>query len=65
MYQKTLQKKPQKPFVPMVSLFNVSKDYTYFTPNTFYRNDLRRLSTLRWINAMSIDIDAKNGDNEG
>ncbi|MGG3178121.1 primase C-terminal domain-containing protein [Priestia megaterium] len=47
------------------SLFNVSKDYTYFTPNTFYRNDLRRLSTLRWINAMSIDIDAKNGENEG
>ncbi|WP_337050700.1 primase C-terminal domain-containing protein [Priestia megaterium] len=47
------------------SLFNVSKDYTYFTPNTFYRNDLRRLSTLRWINAMSIDIDVKNGDNEG
>lgn len=47
------------------SLFNVSKDYTYFTPNTFYRNDLRRLSTLRWINAMSIDIDAKNGENKG
>ncbi|MGG0494825.1 primase C-terminal domain-containing protein [Priestia megaterium] len=47
------------------SLFNVNKDYTYFTPNTFYRNDLRRLSTLRWINAMSIDIDAKNGGNEG
>lgn len=47
------------------SLFNVSKDYTYFTPNTFYRNDLRRLSTLRWINAMSIDIDAKNEENEG
>ncbi|MDN4634024.1 primase C-terminal domain-containing protein, partial [Sphingomonas sp. PsM26] len=47
------------------SLFNVSKDYTYFTPNTFYRNDLRRLSTLRWINAMSIDIDAKNDGNEG
>ncbi|KRF50519.1 hypothetical protein ASG98_27130 [Bacillus sp. Soil531] len=47
------------------SLFNVSKDYTYFTPNTFYRNDLRRLSTLRWINAMSIDIDAKNSENEG
>ncbi|SFH47229.1 Primase C terminal 1 (PriCT-1) [Priestia megaterium] len=47
------------------SLFNVSKDYTYFTPNTFYRNDLRRLSTLRWINAMSIDIDAKNGENQG
>ncbi|GAB1774154.1 primase C-terminal domain-containing protein [Priestia megaterium] len=47
------------------SLFKVSKDYKYFTPNTFYRNDLRRLSTLRWINAMSIDIDAKNGENEG
>ncbi|QSF42291.1 primase C-terminal domain-containing protein [Priestia megaterium] len=47
------------------SLFNVSKDYTYFTPNTFYRNDLRRLSTLRWINAMSVDIDTKNGENEG
>lgn len=47
------------------SLFNVSKDYTYFTPNTFYRNDLRRLSTLRWINTMSIDIDAKNGENKG
>lgn len=47
------------------SLFNVSKDYTYFTPNTFYRNDLRRLSTLRWINAMSIDIDVKNEENEG
>ncbi len=47
------------------SLFNVSKDYTYFTPNTFYRNDVRRLSTLRWINAMSVDIDAKNGENEG
>ncbi|WP_427127995.1 primase C-terminal domain-containing protein (plasmid) [Priestia megaterium] len=47
------------------SLFDVSKDYTYFTPNTFYRNDTRRSSALRWINAMSIDIDVKNGENEG
>jgi len=47
------------------SLFDVSKDYKYFTPNTFYRNDSRQSSALRWINAMSIDIDVKNGENEG
>lgn len=30
---------------------------TYFTPNTFYRNDERAKSSLRWLNAIFIDID--------
>jgi hypothetical protein len=46
------------------SLYGASGDYTYFTPNTFYRNDQRHSGALRWLNAMIIDIDVKNGQNE-
>ncbi|MED4456137.1 primase C-terminal domain-containing protein [Metabacillus fastidiosus] len=45
------------------SLFGMEKAYTYFTPNTFYRNDKRKANSLRWINAVSVDIDVKNGQN--
>lgn len=48
------------------TLFAVSQDFTYFTPNTFYRNDQRKETSLRWLNALVIDIDVKNNsDNEG
>lgn len=30
---------------------------TYWTPNTFYRSDERSKKTLRWLNALFIDID--------
>ncbi|CAK6481409.1 primase C-terminal domain-containing protein [Peribacillus castrilensis] len=46
------------------SLYSVAEAYTYFTPNTFYRNDSREQATLRWVNALSVDIDVKNGQNE-
>lgn len=46
------------------SLFGASEAYTYFTPNTFYRNDQRHAGALRWLNAMVIDIDVKNGQNQ-
>lgn len=42
------------------SLFAASDSYTYFTPNTFYRNDQRHSGALRWLNAMVIDIDVKH-----
>lgn len=38
---------------------------TYYTPNTFYRNDRRAQETLRWLNAVVLDVDTKNGHNEG
>ncbi|MFC6604073.1 primase C-terminal domain-containing protein [Ectobacillus funiculus] len=41
------------------TLFAVSQDYTYFTPNTFYRNDQRKETSLRWLNALVVDIDVK------
>ncbi|PFR88881.1 primase C-terminal domain-containing protein [Priestia megaterium] len=47
------------------TLFSVSEEFEFFTPNTFYRKDKRQKSTLRWLNAMVIDIDVKNGENEG
>jgi hypothetical protein len=47
------------------SLFGASEAYTYYTPNTFYRNDQRHEGALRWLNAMVIDIDVKNGQNKG
>ncbi|WP_243292840.1 primase C-terminal domain-containing protein [Bacillus sp. FJAT-47783] len=46
------------------SLYSMASYTTYFTPNTFYRNDRREASALRWINAMSVDIDVKNGQND-
>ncbi|OHR74069.1 primase C-terminal domain-containing protein [Bacillus sp. UMB0893] len=46
------------------SLFGAAEAYTYFTPNTFFRNDQRHAGALRWLNAMVIDIDVKNGQNE-
>lgn len=47
------------------TLFKMYKDYTYFTPNTFYRNDQRHSAALRWLNAIVVDVDVKNGHNEG
>lgn len=38
---------------------------TFYTPNTFYRNDRRAQETLRWLNAVVLDVDTKNGQNEG
>lgn len=37
----------------------------FYTPNTFYRNDRRAQETLRWLNAVVLDVDTKNGQNEG
>lgn len=34
-------------------------DTTYYTPNSFYRNDIRSKWTARWIHALAIDIDQK------
>lgn len=47
------------------TLFTISQYYKYFTPNTFYRNDQRNSGTLRWLNAFVIDVDCKNGHNDG
>lgn len=47
------------------SLFGATEAYTYYTPNTFYRNDQRYEGALRWLNALVIDIDVKNGQNKG
>lgn len=41
------------------TLFSVSKDYTYFTPNTFCHNKKRSQANLRWINTFSLDLDVK------
>src|SRR5436305_1581910 len=41
------------------TLFAVTQEATYFTPNTFYRNDQRKETSLRWLNALVIDIDVK------
>jgi len=46
------------------SLFHLSETFTYFTPNSFYRNDQRLKHNLRWLNAFVIDIDIKN-ENKG
>lgn len=46
------------------TLFLMQNQYTYFTPNTFFRNDIRRKDTLRWLNAFVVDVDVKNGVNE-
>lgn len=46
------------------TLFAMTQDTTYYTPNTFYRNDKRNKASLRWLNAMVIDIDAKGGNEE-
>ncbi|MDF9633723.1 hypothetical protein P5766_29550, partial [Bacillus cereus] len=40
------------------------QDTTYYTPNTFYRNDKRDKASLRWLNAMVIDIDVKGSNEE-
>lgn len=47
------------------SLFQAHASTTYFTPNTFYRNDQRHAGTLRWLNALVIDIDVKTPKNAG
>ncbi|WP_214772612.1 MULTISPECIES: primase C-terminal domain-containing protein [Exiguobacterium] len=47
------------------SLFQAQASATYFTPNTFYRNDQRHAGTLRWLNALVIDIDVKIAKNAG
>lgn len=47
------------------SLFQAQASAMYFTPNTFYRNDQRHAGTLRWLNALVIDIDVKIAKNAG
>ncbi|MEK5645955.1 hypothetical protein BK138_34440 [Paenibacillus rhizosphaerae] len=47
------------------TLFLLSSNYTYYTPNTFYRNDSREEANLRWLNALVLDVDVKNGHNDG
>ncbi|MFS0728372.1 primase C-terminal domain-containing protein [Paenibacillus sp. 1P07SE] len=42
-----------------------TESYTYYTPNTFYRSDWREEGALRWINAVVLDVDVKNGENPG
>lgn len=42
------------------SLYLATKEYRYFTPNTFFHSKSRDQLSLRWINAMSIDYDVKN-----
>ncbi|MBM7580826.1 primase C-terminal domain-containing protein [Jeotgalibacillus terrae] len=56
---------PPKSFRTYSSLYSASETFTYYTPNTFYRRDQRHAGALRWLNAMVIDIDVKNGQNEG
>lgn len=45
------------------TLFAMSGQHTYYTPNTFYRNDRREETTLRFLNALVIDVDVKGADN--
>ncbi|MGP9043150.1 hypothetical protein [Cytobacillus kochii] len=45
------------------SLHIATKQYRYFTPNTFYHSESREQSTLRWINAISVDFDVKDNVN--
>jgi len=56
-------KESMKAAATFSTLFNLiwdpSKETTFYTPNSFYRNDVRRKSTVRWINALTIDIDVK------
>lgn len=47
------------------TLLHQAKDQTYYTPNTFYRNDKRAQNTLRFLNAFVLDVDVKNGQNSG
>ncbi len=56
-------KESMKAAATFSTLFNLlrdpNKDTTFYTPNGFYRNDVRRKTTVRWINALAIDIDVK------
>ncbi|MBE7901106.1 hypothetical protein G7L40_27055 (plasmid) [Paenibacillus polymyxa] len=47
------------------TLFVLSDHYTYYTPNTFYRRGSRSQNTLRWLNAIVLDVDTKHGANIG
>lgn len=47
------------------TLFVLSDHYTYYTPNTFYRRGSRNQETLRWLNAIVLDVDTKCGANVG
>lgn len=38
-------------------LSDATRDNTYFTPNGYYRRDLRLTETLRWLNAYVFDLD--------
>ena len=42
------------------NLYKHIEQAVYFTPNTFYRNDRREKSTLRWLNSLFIDLDDTN-----
>lgn len=45
------------------TLFALSESHTYYTPNTFYRNDQREEAALRWLNAIVVDVDVKDQKN--
>lgn len=47
------------------TLFLMKVQHTYYTPNTFYDRRSRSQDALRWLNALVIDVDVKNGQNEG
>ncbi|WP_213429162.1 MULTISPECIES: primase C-terminal domain-containing protein [Paenibacillus] len=47
------------------TLFLMKDKHTYYTPNTFYSRQSRSQNALRWLNAIVIDVDVKNGQNEG
>lgn len=38
-------------------LYDESFDTSFYTPNSFYRNDGRLAENARWINALAVDID--------
>lgn len=47
------------------TLFYQADSQVYYTPNTFSHRERRAQDTLRWLNAFVLDVDTKNGHNEG
>lgn len=47
------------------TLYLMQDKHTYYTPNTFYDRRRRTQDSLRWLNAIVIDVDVKNGQNQG
>lgn len=53
-----------RPAATFMTLYNYlwdsKKKNTYYTPNSFYRNDGRLVENARWLHAIQLDIDVKN-----